>query len=116
MFLVSQDQFLSLTILPSILPSGLLAFFLAVSDLCSCVGFSLVVVSGDYSLVAEHRFEGVQLPGFRAQAQYLWRMHLVAPRHVKSSKTRDRTCVYPFFTTDPPGKPIKINFLRERIR
>ena len=31
--------------------------FLAVLGLCCCVGFSLVVVSGGYSLVAEHRLQ-----------------------------------------------------------
>ena len=33
------------------------------------------------------------LPGSRAQAQSLWRMGLVAPRHVGSSWTRDQTRV-----------------------
>ena len=33
------------------------------------------------------------LAGFRAQAQQLWRMGLVAPWHVGSSRTRDRTHV-----------------------
>ena len=31
--------------------------------------------------------------GSRAQAQYLWHMCFVAPRHVGSSRTRARTCV-----------------------
>ena len=31
-----------------------------------------------------------QLPGSRAQTQRLWSMGLVAPRHVGSSRTRDR--------------------------
>ena len=42
------------------------------------------------------------------QAQYLWRTGLVAPQHVGSSWTRDRTCLSctgRFFTTEPPGKP-----------
>ena len=34
-----------------------------------------------------------QLPGCRAQAQYLWGMGLVALRHVRSSWIRDQTCV-----------------------
>ena len=43
-----------------------------------------------------------------AQAQYLWRTGLVAPQHVGSSWTRDRTMSRTlaggFFTTEPPGK------------
>ena len=35
----------------------------------------------------------VWLTGSRAQAQQLWHTGLAAPRHVGSSRTRDRTCV-----------------------
>ena len=50
------------------------------------------------SLVAEHGLQarGLQqlwLAGSRAQAQWLWRAGLVAPRHVGSSRTRARTRV-----------------------
>ena len=50
------------------------------------------------SLVAEHGLQahGLQqlwLTGSRAQAQKLWRMGLVAPRHVGSSRTRAPTHV-----------------------
>ena len=54
-------------------------------------GLSLVAVSGGYFLfvmaflVAEHGLQGVQ-----AQE---WRTGLVAPGHVESSQSRDRTCV-----------------------
>ena len=56
-----------------------------------------IVVHG-LSLVAEHRLQvhGLQqlwLVGSRAQAQQLWHMGLVAPRHVGSSQTRARTRV-----------------------
>ena len=51
------------------------------------------------SLVAERRLQvhGLQqlwLPGSRAQAQQLWCVGLVAPQHVGSSRTRDRTRVF----------------------
>ena len=57
-------------------------------------GFLVAVAS----LVAEHWLQahGLQqlwLTGSRAQAQYLWRTGLVAPRHVGSSRTRARTHV-----------------------
>ena len=50
------------------------------------------------SLVAEHglqarRLQQLWLADSRAQAQQLWRMGLVALRHVGSSWTRARTCV-----------------------
>ena len=45
----------------------------------------------------------------RAQAQRLWHMGLVAPRHVGSSQTRDGTHVpctgSRFLSTEPPGCP-----------
>ena len=67
-------------------------------------GFSVVTVSRGYSLivrlliavaslVAEHGFSGVRLPGSRAQAQQSWHMVLVALRLMGSSWTRDQTCV-----------------------
>ena len=37
--------------------------------------------------------EQLPLPGFRAQAQWLWCTGLVVPRHVESSWIRERTCV-----------------------
>ena len=61
-----------------------------------------VVVRGVF-LVLEH--------GLWAWAglQYLWRMGLVALRHIGSSWTRDRTCVPVlaggFLAVRPPGKP-----------
>ena len=72
-------------------------------------GFSLVVASEGYSLVAMLGFllqwlllwwspgsrawglQELRLPGPRAQAQELWHTGLVAPRHVGSSWSRDRT-------------------------
>ena len=61
-------------------------------------GLSLVAVSGGYSLLPCVGFSLRWLlllwsTGSRAQAQQLWRMGLVAPRHVGSSRTRARTCV-----------------------
>ena len=50
-----------------------------------------------------------QFPGSRAQARQSWWMDFVAPLHVGSSRTRERTwspaSVGRFFTTEPPGKP-----------
>ena len=84
---------------------------LAVLGLCCCAwafsscgeqGLLFVAVCGLLivvaSLIAEHRLQahGLQqlwLTGFRAQAQQLWLSGLVAPWHVGSSRTRDRTCV-----------------------
>ena len=86
-------------------------FFLVVLHLHCCRGFSLVVESRAYSLVVvlrlllavaafvvEHGLWGMQdsvvgLVGSRAQAQQLWHTGLVAPQHVGSSQTRDRTRV-----------------------
>ena len=73
-------------------------------------GLSLVAASGGYSslwctgfslwwlLCVEHRLQVCRLQqlwlaGSRAQAQWLWRTGLAAPRHVGSSWTRARTCV-----------------------
>ena len=72
-----------------------------------CMGFSLAVVNGGNSLVAVHGFliavaslvenhgllgtwaQCLQLPGFRAQAQQLWYMGLVALWLKGSSRIRD---------------------------
>ena len=48
--------------------------------------------------LAEHRLRGawaqqLQLLGFRVQVPRLWRMGLVALRHVGSARIRDQTCV-----------------------
>ena len=62
----------------------------------------------------EHGLRGVRASGAapsgsRAQAAQLWPRGLVAPRHMGSSRLRDRTpvsCIGSgFFTTEPPGKP-----------
>ena len=45
------------------------------------------------SVVAACGLQQLWLVGSRAQAQQLWRTGLVAPRHVGSSRTRDRTRV-----------------------
>ena len=69
---------------------------------CGEWGLLFVVVRGVF-LVLEH--------GLWAWAglQYLWRMGLVALRHIGSSWTRDRTCVPVlaggFLAVRPPGKP-----------
>ena len=56
--------------------------------------------------------------GSRVQAQQLWHMGLAVPRHVKSSQTRDQTCV-PCIgrwvlnhcpSSLPPGKPSFISY------
>ena len=71
---------------------------------CSCCKWGLLFVEVHWlliavvSLVVEHRLQvhGLQqlwLTGSRAQAQQLWHTGLVAPWHVGSSRTRDRTCV-----------------------
>ena len=85
--------------------------FLIALGLHCCTGFSLVVVSGDYSSCsaqASHlcgfsclrsmgsralRLQQLQLRGSRAQAQQLWHPGFVSPWHVGSSWTRDQTCV-----------------------
>ena len=51
------------------------------------------------SLVVEHMLEALRLqklglPGPRAQAQELWCMGFIAPRHVGPSWIRNQTCVY----------------------
>ena len=65
-------------------------------------GFSLVSVHrlliAVASLIAEYRLQGtwaqyLRLPGSRAQAQSLWHMGLLAPRHVGSSWIRGQTHV-----------------------
>ena len=61
-------------------------------------GLSLVAASGGYSSLRCVRFSLRWLhllrnTGSRAQAQKLWHTDLVAPRHVGSSRTRDRTRV-----------------------
>ena len=63
-----------------------------------CAGFSLVLANGGYSPLQCSGFSLqwlllLKLPGSRMQAQQLRRTGLVAPRHVESSLTRDRTCV-----------------------
>ena len=54
----------------------------------------------------------------RAHAQQLWCMGLVALRHVGSSQTRfeleSPALAERFFTTEPPGKPRWVPFLKER--
>ena len=66
-----------------------------------CVGFSLKWLLLLWSTGSRHVgfsscgtwAQQLWLVGSRAQAQQLWRTGLVAPRHVGSSGTRDRTCV-----------------------
>ena len=66
-----------------------------------CVGFSLWWLLLLRSTGSRHtgfsscgtRAQQLWLAGSRAQAQQLWRMGLVAPRHVGSSRTRARTHV-----------------------
>ena len=66
-----------------------------------CVGFSLQWLLLLWSMGSRctgspsrgTRAQQLWLAGSRAQAQQLWRMGLVAPRHVGSSRTRARTYV-----------------------
>ena len=58
-------------------------FLLLRSTGCRCMGFSSCGM----------RAQSLWLTGSRAQAQYLCHMSLVAPWHVGSSRTRDRTHV-----------------------
>ena len=77
---------------------------------CCFEGFSLVAVSGGYSvavpglliamasLVSGHGLWGMQAsavaaPGSGALAQHLWHTGLVALKHVGPSQPRDQTCV-----------------------
>ena len=101
-----------------VLKNSFIYLFWTVLGFCCCVGFSLFVASGGYSLVAVHGLlmrwllllqsmdsrvlrlqllghvgSGVAAPGSRAQAQWLWLMGFVAPQHVGSSWIRDQTCV-----------------------
>ena len=74
-------------------------YLLAILGLGCCVGFSLVVASGGYSLAAvhglpiavvslvEHGLEGEQASVIAAQ--WLWYTDLAAPQHVGSSWVRD---------------------------
>ena len=50
---------------------------------------SLIVEHGPYGMWAQQSW----FPGSRAQAQWLWHTGLVAPQHVGSSLTRNRTYV-----------------------
>ena len=79
------------------LPCSMQASFSCVEQglLFVAVGRPLIAVA---SLVAEYGLQacGLQqlwLADSRAQAQQLWHMGLVAPWHVGSSQTKDRTCV-----------------------
>ena len=60
------------------------------------------------------RAQQLWLAGSRAQAQQLWCMGLVDPRHVGSSRIRARThdpCIGSgFLTTAPPGESCKLCF------
>ena len=83
--------------------------YLCLLGLLCCVGFFLAVASRGSSLLTAQAFmqwlllwnmssrvTGLQwfwLPGSRAQAQKVWSTGLVAPRHVASSRTRDRAHV-----------------------
>ena len=66
-----------------------------------CAGFSLRWLLSLRSTGSRHAgfsscgmwAQQLWLTGSRAQAQQLWRSGLVAPRHVGSSRTRDRTHV-----------------------
>ena len=61
-----------------------------------CGGFSCCrarALGAWASVVVARGFQQLWLAGSRAQAQQLWRKGLVAPRHVGSSQTRDRTRV-----------------------
>ena len=79
---------------------------MAVLGLHCCTSFSLVVGSGGYSLVVVQALltavpslaRSSRVPGLRQ----LWCTGLAAPRHVGSSRTRDRTHV---FCMEPPGEP-----------
>ena len=73
------------------------------------------MASGGYSLVAVLRLLNVVAsPVVEHGLQELWHMGLLAPWHVESSQTRDRTCVPSigsgFLTTGPPGKSYKYFF------
>ena len=82
-------------------PTAVFIYFLAALGLQCCMSLSLVAASGCYSAVAvrsgfslrwllllqstgsrARRLQQLQLPGSRAQAQLLWCMGLVDPRHV----------------------------------
>ena len=79
-----------------------------VLGLCFCVGFSLVAAGGGYALIASVGFSCWRAQVSGAPAQQLWSLGFVAPRHVGSLWTRDRTrvsCIGGFLTTEPPGKP-----------
>ena len=84
--------------------------FLVMLGLSCCAGFSLVAVSGGYSLTgacgllisvasflqsmgSTHGLQWLCLLGFRAQAQQLWYIGLAASWHVGSSWTSDQTHV-----------------------
>ena len=87
---------------------------------CGKQGYSPVAVLGLVAVASpvEHRLQGAQTslvaaPGFRAQAQQLWCMGLVAPWRVGSSGLN--LCLLHwagrFFTTESSGKPLKFFFL-----
>ena len=112
-----------------------------------CLGFSLFVLSGgsslvvvqrlltaEASLVSDHRLQGarasavavrrlcscMQLLGSRAQAQYLWRTVVVAPRHVGSGiklcLQRWQMDSFLLSHQGSPGFGFLINFFFSRMR
>ena len=85
-------------------------------------GYSLVAVPGSLtlvSLVAEHGLLGHMCfsSSSRAQAQQLWHMDLIHPRHadlpIPGVKPVSPALVGSFFTIDPPGTPIDFPSLNE---
>lgn len=114
-----DPKFLKFTQLSFFFKNCICSFFGYVGSLL--LGFSLVVASGGYSVVAAlqllllwsrasgaHRLPQLQFLGSRAQVQKLRHMRLVAPQHVGSFRSRDQT-VSPSLaggvsTTEPPGK------------
>ena len=80
----------------------IISFIFDCARSCCYVGFSLHVVYGILIavafLVVGHGLQGVTAsvvvtPISRAQAQQPWHTGLIAPKHVGSSWTRNRTCV-----------------------
>ena len=92
-------------------------FIYFISWLCwifvALCGLSLVAVSWNYSALCCSGFSLwwlllLRRTGSRAWVQEMRRIGLVAPWHVESSRTRDRThvpCTGRFLSTAPPEKP-----------
>ena len=85
------------------------------SSLMWCLGFSswwLLLFRAQVAAVAAFGLSSCCSRDYRAEAQWLWPMALLAPQHVGSSWTRD--LAGGFFTTEPLGEPCCVTLIWPR--